>query len=67
VDSSAAIGQRLDSPQTKTLTSGLPRVVDGLPGRGFGPALTLAIFCGVGLLVSLVCASYGLDLSPGFF
>ena len=27
----------------------------------------LAIFCGVGLLVSLVYISYGLDLSPGFF
>ena len=25
------------------------------------------IFCGVGLLVSLLCASYGLDLSAGFF
>jgi hypothetical protein len=28
---------------------------------------TIAIFCGVGLLVSLLVASYGLDLSPGFF
>jgi hypothetical protein len=28
---------------------------------------TLAIFCGAGLLVSLLFASYGLDLSPGFF
>jgi hypothetical protein len=27
----------------------------------------LVIFCGVGLLVSLLFASYGLDLSPGFF
>jgi hypothetical protein len=27
----------------------------------------VAIFCGIGLLVSLVCLSYGLDLSPGFF
>jgi hypothetical protein len=27
----------------------------------------IAIFCGVGLLVSLVCMTYGLDLSPGFF
>jgi hypothetical protein len=27
----------------------------------------IAIFCGVGLLVSLVFLSYGLDLSPGFF
>jgi hypothetical protein len=27
----------------------------------------IALFCGVGLLVSLVCLTYGLDLSPGFF
>jgi hypothetical protein len=28
---------------------------------------TLAMFCGAGLFVSLLFASYGLDLSPGFF
>jgi hypothetical protein len=29
---------------------------------------TLGIFCGLGLLVSLVCAmTWGLDLSAGFF
>jgi hypothetical protein len=27
----------------------------------------VAIFSGVGLAISLICASYGLDLSPGFF
>lgn len=27
----------------------------------------LAIFCGIGLLASLLVASYGIDLSPGFF
>ena len=27
----------------------------------------IAIFCGVGLSVSLIAASYGLDLSAGFF
>jgi hypothetical protein len=27
----------------------------------------LAIFCGAGLAVSIVLATYGLDLSPGFF
>jgi hypothetical protein len=27
----------------------------------------IALFCGVGLLVSLACSTYGLDLSPGFF
>ena len=28
---------------------------------------SIAIFFGVGLAVSLLLASYGLDLSPGFF
>jgi hypothetical protein len=28
---------------------------------------TLLLFCGVGLTVSFILASYGLDLSPGFF
>jgi hypothetical protein len=28
---------------------------------------TIAMFCGVGLLVSLLLATYGLDLSVGFF
>lgn len=27
----------------------------------------VAMFCGAGLLVSLLVATYGLDLSPGFF
>jgi hypothetical protein len=27
----------------------------------------LAIFCGAGLAISIVLATYGLDLSPGFF
>ncbi len=27
----------------------------------------IALFCGAGLLVSLLCMSYGLDLSVGFF
>jgi hypothetical protein len=27
----------------------------------------VALFCGVGLFISLTLATYGLDLSPGFF
>ena len=27
----------------------------------------LAMLCGVGLFISLMFATYGLDLSPGFF
>jgi hypothetical protein len=41
--------------------------------RAFQPAgefeilKLIALFCGVGLLLSLVGLTYGLDLSPGFF
>jgi hypothetical protein len=28
---------------------------------------TIAMFCGVGLFISLLAASYGLDLGAGFF
>jgi len=28
---------------------------------------TLVMFCGVGLTVSMMVASYGVDLSPGLF
>jgi hypothetical protein len=27
----------------------------------------IALFCGAGLLISLLAMTYGLDLSPGFF
>jgi hypothetical protein len=27
----------------------------------------VALFCGAGLAVSIIFATYGLDLSPGFF
>ena len=32
-----------------------------------GALKTLALFCGVGLFVSLLCMSYGFDLSAGSF
>jgi hypothetical protein len=41
--------------------------------RAFGADVDLealkiiAVVCGAGLLVSLAVASYGIDLSPGFF
>jgi hypothetical protein len=35
---------------------------------GESPLTTIAIFCGLGFLASLLCiATYGLDLSAGFF
>jgi len=47
----------------------ITRVLSRISGTELGiEALkTIAIFCGVGLLVSLLVASYGLDLSAGFF
>jgi hypothetical protein len=33
----------------------------------FDALKVVAIFCGLGLLASPMCLSYGLDLSPGFF
>jgi hypothetical protein len=27
----------------------------------------IIMFCAIGLIVSLMCMAYGLDLSPGFF
>ena len=36
--------------------------------KGDGSLTTIAIFCGLGLLASLLLmATYGLDLSAGFF
>jgi hypothetical protein len=29
--------------------------------------VTIVMLCGIGLVVSLLLATYGLDLSPGFF
>jgi hypothetical protein len=31
------------------------------------PLAFIALFCGVGLIAGLVMASFGIDLSPGFF
>ena len=51
------------------MAAAIARVLSRISGTELGiEALkTIAIFCGVGLLVSLLVASYGLDLSAGFF
>ena len=33
----------------------------------FDSLKVVALFCGIGLLASVICLSYGLDLSVGFF
>ena len=43
----------------------LSRVVHS--NREFDALKLIAILCGIGLLLSLTCLTYGLDLSPGFF
>jgi hypothetical protein len=50
----------------------MPTLVHGLSQFGgtnveIATLKLLAMFCGTGLLASIVLASYGLDLSPGFF
>lgn len=37
------------------------------PASEFEILKQIALLCGAGLLVSLLCLTYGLDLSPGFF
>jgi hypothetical protein len=36
-------------------------------GGEFEALKLIAILCGIGLLLSVTCLTYGLDLSPGFF
>ena len=37
------------------------------PAGEFDTLKLIALFCGIGLLLSLLSLTYGLDLSPGFF
>jgi hypothetical protein len=57
----AAIGDRKMAALARTLARAFGTEVD------VEVLKIIAICCGVGLLVSLVIASYGVDLSPGFF
>jgi hypothetical protein len=47
----------------------IARVLSRVSGTEVGVETlkTIAMFCGVGLFVSLLLATYGLDLSAGFF
>ena len=48
----------------------IARVISrAFPASGFDVETlkSIAIFCGVGLLVSLMVATFGLDISAGFF
>ena len=49
-----AISRRWSWAETKAVT-------------GIDALTTIALFCGAGLFVYLLYATYGLDLSPGFF
>jgi hypothetical protein len=55
-------------PKEATVTAfayALSRVVHST--GEFDALKLIAILCGIGLLLSLTCLTYGLDLSPGFF
>jgi len=43
------------------------RIVSNASGANAETLRTVLMFCAVGLTVSLLAASYGVDLSPGFF
>lgn len=49
--------------------SGIAQILDHALGTQFDsePLKILAIFCGIGLALSLLAASYGIDLSPELF
>jgi hypothetical protein len=57
----AALGDRKMAALARTLARAFGTDVD------VEVLKIIAICCGAGLLVSLAVASYGLDLSPGFF
>jgi hypothetical protein len=51
------------------MAAAIARVLSRVSGIGVEEETlkTIAMFCGVGLFVSLLFAAYGLDLSAGFF
>jgi hypothetical protein len=50
-----------------TIARALSNVVSPASSPDVDMLKTLSIFCGVGLFASVLLASYGLDLSAGFF
>lgn len=59
----------LMGPSLEVAMTAIARVLSRVSGTQIDVEMlkTIAMFCGVGLTVSLLLASYGLDLSPGFF
>ena len=51
------------------MAAAIAKIFSHVSGTGLDAEIfkTVAIFCGIGLLVSLLFATYGLDLSSGFF
>jgi hypothetical protein len=49
-----------------TIARALSRAFPGIQVE-IKPLKAIAMLCGAGLFVSLLMATYGLDLSPGFF
>jgi hypothetical protein len=66
----ASLYKRRDSPTKEIAMTAIAKVFSNtIPAisRDLDILRTVAVFCGVGLFVSLLAASYGLDLSAGFF
>jgi hypothetical protein len=51
------------------MAAAIARVLSRVSGTELGVEIlkTIALFCGLGLFISLLLATYGLDLSAGFF
>ena len=57
-----------DMRQEVAMTAIAHALSRALQSAGESEALKqIALLCGAGLLVSLLCLTYGVDLSPGFF
>jgi hypothetical protein len=69
-DTCLSLYQRRDQPAKGTAMTAIAKVFsNAIPA--ISPDVDIlkmvAVFCGIGLVVSLTIASYGLDLSAGFF
>jgi hypothetical protein len=62
--------QRRDRPAKETAMTAIAKALSNvIPATSpDGDILgAVAVFCGVGLVISLILASFGVDLSAGFF
>jgi hypothetical protein len=49
------------------VVAAIAKAISRASGKNVDILKTILMFCAVGLTVTMMCVSYGLDLSPGFF